>query len=168
MPRRDRLSEHHQQLVGFVTTVARFMSAEAPAAAGFLTIEWHRVPLTGLRMAVSDVVEWSQALSEAQVAALDRQLADSGHPTLTAMRQSQYRKALEILDRGKVRNEAEWHVLNGYLADVADQTLTVSQREQAGRLMYEFELRRPATKADTGDESRRRDTGVHDSLPDTD
>ncbi len=143
MSKKERLSEERRQLVGFVKTTFRFMlqgqSSNADAtiaiALDFQRIEWNQAPLSEIRMAAADAVEWCQDVTGDQLARLDGELASEGLPTLTAMRHTKYRQALRVLARNKIRNESEWHLLNGFIADTADRTLSPQEREHAGRLL---------------------------------
>jgi hypothetical protein len=101
-------------------------------------IPWDKQSASQVRMAVRDVVEWSEDLRGEPLAQLDAQLLAQGLPTLSAMRSTTYRKAIEILARGKIRNEREWHVLNGLITNTADLTLTATERDQADRLVHEY------------------------------
>lgn len=73
-----------------------------------------------------------------QLTTLDSQLASEGVPTLSAMRNVNYRTAIAVLERGAVRTEEEWHILNGFISDTADRTLTPVERQQAERLLSEY------------------------------
>ena len=89
-------------------------------------------------MAARDVVEMCQDLSGDELARLDSQLVSKGLPTMTAMRNTTYRKALAVLARGSVRTEEEWHVLNGFVVNQDDGVLSPTERKEADRLIHEF------------------------------
>jgi hypothetical protein len=89
-------------------------------------------------MAVRDAVEWCQDLAGERLVSLDSELASKGLPTLSAMRNSTYRKALVVLARGRVRTEEEWHLLNAFVVNGADGVLSPTERENADRLIHEF------------------------------
>ena len=130
-----------ERLTRFCILVIRFIFREQPESKTlqeFERIEWNRSSLAGIRMAARDAVEWSKDLAGEQLAKLDAELASQGLPTLTAMRNVNYRKALAVLERGAVRNDEEWHMLNGLVADTSDLTLTSVEREQADRLVNEY------------------------------
>lgn len=130
-----------ERLTRFCILVVRFIFREHPESKTlreFERIKWNRSSLAGIRMAARDAVEWSKDLAGEQLAKLDAKLASEGLPTLTAMRNVNYRKALAVLERDAVRNEEEWEILNGFVADTADLTLTPVERGQADRLVNEY------------------------------
>ena len=89
-------------------------------------------------MAARDAVEWCQDLAGEQLAGLDSELASKGLPTLSAMRNATYRKALAVLARGSVRTEEEWYLLNAFVVNGADGVLSPAERKDADRLIHEF------------------------------
>lgn len=89
-------------------------------------------------MATRDAVEMSQDLAGEQLARLDSELASKGLPTLSAMRNATYRKALAVLARGRVRTEEEWHLLNAFVVNAADGVLSPTELKNADRLIHEF------------------------------
>jgi len=89
-------------------------------------------------MATRDAVEMSQDLAGEQLARLDSELASKGLPTLSAMRNATYRKALAVLARGRVRTEEEWHLLNAFVVNAADGVLSPTELKNADRLIRQF------------------------------
>jgi hypothetical protein len=89
-------------------------------------------------MAARDAVELSQDLAGEQLVSLDSELASKGLPTLSAMRNATYRRALAVLARGRVRTEEEWHMLNAFVVNDADGVLSPTERKDADRLIHEF------------------------------
>jgi hypothetical protein len=141
--RREQHAEERRRLIGFIRTVSSFMNKQAPAS-GLLTfkdVPLDDAPIIGLRMAAGDMVEWCQDLAGEPLARLDAMLAAAGLPTLTAMRNSEYRDSLSILARNKVSNEREWHVLSRFVVDTADGLLSAAERRQAERLVGEYRRR---------------------------
>jgi hypothetical protein len=94
--------------------------------------------ISGVRMAAADMVEWCQDIEGEALANLDATLNAAQLPTLTAMRDAQYREAVSILARDAVRTEADWHVLNRLVVNVADSPLSPSERDRAERLLLEY------------------------------
>jgi hypothetical protein len=138
----QQLSEERRRLVGFVRRVVAFRRecSSQPGASwvDFERIPWEQTPLSSLRMAAADIVEWCQDVAGGELARLDSQLKAAAFPTLTAMRNGQYRQALGILARDTVRNEAEWHVLNRLVVDMADSSLSSLERDHAERLLGKY------------------------------
>ena len=89
-------------------------------------------------MAARDAVEMCQDVAGEELARLDSELASKGLPTMSAMRNATYRKALAVLARGRVRTEEEWHVLRGFVANLDDAVLSPAERKDADRLVHEF------------------------------
>ena len=139
--RRKRVDER-QRLSRFVVVVSHFMLRQQPESRSLLTqlegISWERASLAGIRMAASDMVEWCRDLKGDQLASLDSELSSAGLPTLSAMRDASYRKAVPILERGQVRTETEWHLLSSLVADGGDRVLSAEERAQAARLLSEY------------------------------
>ena len=142
MTKRQQLAEERRRLIGFVRTVFSFQREQAPApgAAPLESeqIQWDDVPISGLRMAAADMVEWCQDIAGEPLAYLVATLNAAQLPTLTAMRDAQYREAVSMLARDAVRTEADWHVLNRLVVNMADSPLSASERDQAERLSLEY------------------------------
>ncbi len=77
-----------------------------------------RVSLAGLRTAVGDVLEMTAALNPSEQVEVDRQLADAGAPSLTAIRLRYSKRLAGIVERGVIRSEAEYHLVRNF-AEVA-------------------------------------------------
>jgi hypothetical protein len=134
------MSVMRERLGQFCVIVVRFLfgtQPDSPIVQEFERIEWN-LPPRAIKMVVSDVVEWSRDLTGEQLMILDSQLASEGLPTLSAMRNANYRTAIAVLDRGAVRNQEEWHILNALVSDTADRTLSTVERQQAERLLSEY------------------------------
>ena len=97
-------------------------------------------------MVAADMVECCQDLVGDDLSTLDGLLRAQQLPTLTAMRDRSYRRALQILARDAIRNESEWHVLNAYVTDVEDRVLSPEERARADRLLHEYRRRSNDTK----------------------
>ena len=78
-----------------------------------------RVSLAGLRMAAGDVVEMTAGLIHPERSEVDRQLADAGAPSIATMRMRRSRELKEILSRGRIASDAEFHVVRGF-AEIVD------------------------------------------------
>jgi hypothetical protein len=135
---RETTDERHR-LSQFVITVWRFVFRDRPKSIRDLErTPWERYPLAWIRVAARDVVEMCQDIAGEELARLDSELASKGLPTMSAMRNATYRKALAVLARGRVRTEEEWHVLNGFVVNQGDGVLSPTERQDADRLMHEF------------------------------
>ena len=116
------------------------MAVGADSIAGqFQNAPFQKAPISGVRQAAGDVVEWAQDLSDEQVSALDAQLRESNLPTLTAMREATYRQALHVLSRGAIRSDEEWRLLEGYLSNADSGVLSESERSVATEIIANYE-----------------------------
>jgi hypothetical protein len=98
-------------------------------------------PISGWRQAAGDTVEMCQDLSSAAVAQLDAELLAANLPTLTQMRNRQFRKIQAILDRGAIRSEAQYRLLDSVLSDTAGTILTEAERVRADQLLAAYHAR---------------------------
>src|SRR5688500_10970973 len=87
--------------------------------------------LSGLREVARDMVEWSRDLDGESVSKLDVALLTAGAPTLSQMRDKRYRTFAKILSRGHVRNDDEYRLVEGLLAECV---LPDEQVDEAARL----------------------------------
>ena len=72
---------------------------------------WLKFPTSGIRQGINDLLVMTSDLDPAKLKELDVKLDVSGLPTLTKMRQKNFKKTLQILSREKVKNENEWRLL---------------------------------------------------------
>jgi len=123
----------------------------APAARPLAVLELHerespeRAP-GELRMAVNNCMEMSGAWPLAQVSQLDAELRSRNLPTLSQVRQRVWGRYAALLKRGQVRNEAEYQLVRGVLADAPlAAALPEPERRllQTVRAAYELERSRP-------------------------
>jgi hypothetical protein len=94
--------------------------------------------VSGLRQAAGDMVEWAVDLSPEMVERLDRRLRTAQLPTLTQMRNSQYRKVHRILAAGALRGEGEYQLLNGMLSDTESTVLSEAEIRRAEDILAKF------------------------------
>jgi len=111
--------------------------------------EWQRMKIvspsgawSGLREAVADLLEMTQDVGGAQLAAIDALLATRGAPSLTAKRLERRRWLGRLLKRGSLESDEEYRVLRGKLDDVDDATFAESQRNLAKDMLLQYEARR--------------------------
>ena len=86
--------------------------------------------LAQARMAASDIIEMAQDIRGDWLSNLDAALEASGLPTLSAMRNTQYRKLLRILTTGKIGSESEHRLVIAALANLDSGELSNSERIQ--------------------------------------
>lgn len=82
----------------------------------------------GARLAVQDLLESSRFFTAAQVREADRRLEASGAETLSAVRRRIWRTIPKLLERGRIRTEAEYYLLIERLNDVDDPDLDSAMR----------------------------------------
>lgn len=139
--------DERQRLTTFITHVVDYLRRECSdgsldATANSLKESLsHRVPISGLRQAAGDMVEWCQDLSPTSVSRLDAILATANGPTLSQMRNRQFRQLQGVLAQDKLKSAAQYQLLESALADTADSKLSESDRTRANRLLAAYHAR---------------------------
>ena len=95
--------------------------------------------LDKLRIVLSDLLEWSQDIEGTELHRLDQRLISKGLPSLTNMRDSQFRKLCQILYRGKIKDKSEYSFLLSYLNDTTNTALSDNDIDKANKLLMSFE-----------------------------
>lgn len=110
------MSEERAELLAFLGVffrmteeVRRFEETPLPVDA----------PLAGLRMAVGDMLEMTDGMAPADLAEIERRLAEAGAPSLAVIRLRYAKRLNAILKRGVIRSEAEYHLVRNF-AEAAD------------------------------------------------
>ena len=96
------------------------------------------VALRGAEMAVNDFVSMSRDLSSQQIKAMDERLVSVGAPKLSGLLRESSTRVSSILKRNQVRSEIEYYLLKEEVVDL-ESSLTAAQREQAERMLNDFE-----------------------------
>ncbi len=76
----------------------------------------------GLKQAIGDAIDETQRLSPAEVAKMDRYFRDRGVVTLSQLRARYWSKYASILKRGHIRDDTEYYLIVGVLADLSGPT----------------------------------------------
>ena len=97
---------------------------------------------SGLRMAVNDCVEMSSHWPPQQVSSLDAELRPKGLVTLSQVRQRYWGRYAAVLKRGRIRNDVEYYVVQGVLADQA-LGMDINERERLQALASAYEESAP-------------------------
>jgi hypothetical protein len=103
----------------------------------------------GLRQAIGDMLDMTRELPPSEVAQVEVVLQRRGTTSLSALRREFWQIATKVLKRGSIRTEEEYYRLVERLNDVDDPDLQGELREQASRIIGEYETR----------ESRRKSAG---------
>jgi len=98
---------------------------------------WQKCPISGIRQAANDMLEMTRDLNHEQLKVLDAKLEALELPTVTKMRQKNYKKTLQILSREKVKNEAEWRILR---SEVECGSYKLKELKKIQELMDTFEF----------------------------
>ncbi|MFT3924507.1 MAG: hypothetical protein QM778_18355 [Myxococcales bacterium] len=135
-----RINPELEALRKFALVIARHRKAR-----GVPLVDEYFIPavmqckqVAGMRMVVRDSVEMLQDLKGPELAALDTELTAAGAPTLTSLRSSDERKVLKILLGKRIRNEAEYELIQARLNDTAYEGWTAEQRALADELSWRF------------------------------
>lgn len=91
----------------------------------------------GLRMAIGDIVEMLGSLSTDHVELLDARLREIGGMTLTEARSLFSRRLKQIVRRGKIRNEDEYHLVR----NAAEVAACDEQQQRLWELIGGYESR---------------------------
>jgi hypothetical protein len=94
--------------------------------------------LQGLKQAINDTIEDTLDLDPERVKELDEALASEGIVILSVLRKRYWSKYKEIIQRKILKNETEYYIANGLLADTASD-LTNSERKLLNQLVLEYE-----------------------------
>ena len=105
------------------------------------SVPFHLAPISGLREAASDVVEFATDLQDKQVQELDRELLDQGFPSLSAMRSRRYRRLVRVLGRGRIMSDSEWREINGLASDLDSGVVTDNERSKLAILLSDYETK---------------------------
>jgi hypothetical protein len=70
---------------------------------------------------------------------LDQRVISKGLPSLTNMRDSDYRKLSQILYRGNIKNKSEYNILLSYLNDTSNTALSDNDVDKSNKLLMSFE-----------------------------
>jgi hypothetical protein len=95
--------------------------------------------LRGLRAAVDDMVEATQNTGIGDLAILEARLAEAGAPSLESMRRRRSQTIFAILDRGTIKDDDEWRIIEGAIANQEERVLTGAAREIANELLGRYE-----------------------------
>ena len=97
--------------------------------------------LAGLRQAVNAIIEESQDLEPGPLAAFDGELRDGGRVSLSELRERNSRLYRGVRERGEIRDEAEFHVVQAIVEETGP-ILSAEERELLSAMLRKFELLR--------------------------
>ena len=107
------------------------LSIESNVIVSASEIEWEKASLAGIRMAVVDFVEWVSGLSEEHISSFDNKLQSAGLPTVTAMKNKNYRETIKILNRGFIKTDNDFYLLKSFITNGDSKDLTSEQLKNA-------------------------------------
>ena len=99
--------------------------------------DWLSSPIKGVRQAANDMVEMTQDIKDKELEIIDIKLNYLGLPTLTILRQEEYKRLIKILSKGKLKNEDEWRVLRSF---TENDDIDESQKIYIQKLLDEYEF----------------------------
>ncbi|GLQ98189.1 hypothetical protein [Dyella mobilis] len=94
--------------------------------------------LQGLRQAVNGTLESTAHLPIASLLELDSRFGSAGIISISEMRRRYSARYRHVVKRGKIRNDTEYYLVNGILADAAIQ-MTDEQRALLQKLLDAYE-----------------------------
>ena len=96
--------------------------------------------LSQLRMVLSDMLEWTQDINGAELEEINTNLASMGLPTLSLMRDENYKKLIKIISKGKIGNDSEYNLIMTYLNDIDKSCLSENEISKANKLLFDYEI----------------------------
>lgn len=100
-----------------------------------------KVPASGLRMALNDILSQEPFFDAGQRRAVDRRLAAKSLPSLQVLSAMIKKKHAAILKRGRVRNAEEYYLIQEILASV-DYPIEDEERARLDEMAGRFEDRK--------------------------
>ena len=94
--------------------------------------------LHGLKQSINDTIEATQDLDSDQLRRLDESLTSKGIVTLSVLRKRYWSKVHKIINRATLKNETEYYIAVGLLADKASD-LTDDERNSLSELVLSYE-----------------------------
>jgi hypothetical protein len=139
--------DERERLTGFILQTAEHLLAQdkrpssVASIAAFRKAMTHKTPISGLRQAARDIVEWCQDLTSESVSMLDSKLAAAQLPTLSQMRSREYQRLQALLSQDRLRTAAEYELLENVLSDTAGTLLSEADRLRASQLLANYHTR---------------------------
>ncbi|WP_130618474.1 hypothetical protein [Dyella amyloliquefaciens] len=96
--------------------------------------------LEGLRQAANDTIEDAARFSPAEMEAIDGKFRSAGVVTVSEIRRRYSKSLRRIVERGIIRNETEYYLVNGVIVDQSNGT-SGGEREVLQRLLDTCETR---------------------------
>jgi hypothetical protein len=94
--------------------------------------------LVGLRQAVIDTIEDLHGRPTEYIAILDDALSKAGALTASEIRRRYAASYQRILKRGNIKNETEYHLINGIVVDLTSE-ISADEREFLQAMLESFE-----------------------------
>jgi hypothetical protein len=142
--REQEFEELRAYLDFFATHVLRVdpASAEHPANALEPIIQRHgrSGALAGLRQGVNDAIESMRDIPAARRKELDEEFRSAGVASLSEMQRRYDASYRRIVQRGSIRNDTDYHLINGIVVDTASQ-MTDEERARLHQLIEQYEGR---------------------------
>lgn len=96
--------------------------------------------LSQLRIVLQDMLEWTQDIKEAELEEIDTNLASMGLPSLSLMRNKNYKKLIKIFSKNKISNNSEYNLVTAYLNDINNSCLSKNEISKANELLFDYEM----------------------------
>ena len=129
------MNEEKEKLVEFTFTLMEELGASSLVQA-INREDWLGYPIAGIRQAADDMVEASQDIKADELEKLDKILIEKNLPTLSKMRDKNYKKLLQILSRNEIKSETEWRLLRSF---VDSEILNEHESNQTKVMIEEYE-----------------------------
>ena len=137
------MSSEKEQLKGFCVELLAFINETEPEEISFI-IDMIKIAKVinskaDINSMVSDLLEMSQDFKGAKLASLNQILSSKKLPTLTFMRSKQSRLVLSILNRGVIKTDDEFRLLNCYLDEAIGNNTSIEIIDSVNALLSVYE-----------------------------
>jgi hypothetical protein len=96
--------------------------------------------LSQLKMALSDMLEWTRDIKGAELEEVNTILASKGLPSLSLIRNKEHKKLIDILSKSKISNDSEYNLVMAYLNDINNSFLSKGEKSTANKLLKDYEI----------------------------
>jgi hypothetical protein len=147
MPGREsqKTAAERERIVQTVRALVNALAAADPQLQGFLTQltpildDARRAPVSGWRMALNDMMALVSDLSAAERSVFELRLREQAYSWAAIRAEFQARPIAAILQRGRIRNEEEYHLLREIADDMDAPAEHASTAAEARRLIAQYE-----------------------------
>ena len=124
--------------IEILKTVEKLSISESKMIQDMVGIVQNTTKITELRTVFADMLEWSFGFDRKDFDELNQKLNRMNLPTLTKLRDKNYKIFLKILRNGKIINESEYKLVDTYLSNPDTINISEIEREKANEIMADY------------------------------